>query len=693
MAKRSGGGGEDIFEALQDFTSKENWDKFFTLRGSGDYFEWYANWRSIEAPLLSLLSGSGGTDLRILVPGCGSSSVSEKLYDAGYRQITNIDFSKVVVSDMLRRNVRSRPEMRWRVMDMTEMQFADGSFDIVLDKGGLDALMEPGVGSKLGSKYLKEVKRVLKLGGKYLCLTLAESHVIGLIFTKFRFGWETSISAMPHEPGGGRFQTFLVTIVKENLDRLNPVISSFDESFLDYDTAQVSALVSLMENENKIREKTSCAHDILYNLEDLLLGAKGNIKELQPGRRCSLILGEQGDSLHSYKTVILDAKQQPDPFLYHCGVFIVPKIRAHEWLFTSEEGQWLVVGSSKAARLIMIFLDSSHSLASMDDIQKDLSPLVKTVAPGEPADEAKIPFMMANDGVKQRSIVKQVTSPVTGPIIVEDVVYENSNGDNSISTVSDAKIFRRLTFERSSGLVQSEALLRKESSQMHPSEEEKKRSVISSKSRKKGGKKRSDSRNSPHGSSGNYEVDHTILASSYHSGIICGFALIASSLESASSLRKKVKTVIIGLGAGLLPMFLHGCLPFLDIEVVELDPVIFDLAKDCFGFVEDKELKVHIGDGIKFIQDSNISGSSKAVVQDEKRDSDANAQDGFAGIKILIIDADSSDLRQFRVDLPSHRFHRRTIPFICQEISIRRSLCGKFSFKIYWNQRNCDFKN
>lgn len=55
---------------------------------------------------------------------------------------------------------------------------------------------------------------------------------------------------------------------------------------------------------------------------------------------------------------------------------------------------------------------------------------------------------------------------------------------------------------------------------------------------------------------------------------------------------------------------------------------------------------MHIGDGIKFIQDRNVSGSSKAVVQDEKRDSDANAQDEYAGIKILIIDADSSDLRQ-----------------------------------------------
>lgn len=53
---------------------------------------------------------------------------------------------------------------------------------------------------------------------------------------------------MPHEPGGGRFQTFLVTIVKENLDRLNPVISSFDESVLDYNTAQVNFFLSLFKS-------------------------------------------------------------------------------------------------------------------------------------------------------------------------------------------------------------------------------------------------------------------------------------------------------------------------------------------------------------------------------------------------------------------------------------------------------------
>ncbi|KAK9732986.1 hypothetical protein RND81_04G036000 [Saponaria officinalis] len=58
----------------------------------------------------------------MLVPGCGNSRLSEQLYDAGFQDITNVDFSKVVISDMLRRNVRYRPSMRWRVMDITDMQ-------------------------------------------------------------------------------------------------------------------------------------------------------------------------------------------------------------------------------------------------------------------------------------------------------------------------------------------------------------------------------------------------------------------------------------------------------------------------------------------------------------------------------------------------------------------------------------------
>ena len=39
------------------------------------------------------------------------------------------------------------------------MQFKDESFDAIIDKGGLDALMEPELGPKLGNQYLSKVSR------------------------------------------------------------------------------------------------------------------------------------------------------------------------------------------------------------------------------------------------------------------------------------------------------------------------------------------------------------------------------------------------------------------------------------------------------------------------------------------------------------------------------------------------------
>lgn len=89
---------------------------------------------------------------------------------------------------------------------------------------------------------------------------------------------------------------------------------------------QVKALVNIIEEENQMRTEYSSGADIVYTLEDLQLGANGNLKVLQPGRRFKLVLGEQGESLYTYKSVLLDAKQQLAQFSYHCGVFIVPKV-------------------------------------------------------------------------------------------------------------------------------------------------------------------------------------------------------------------------------------------------------------------------------------------------------------------------------------------------------------------------------
>ncbi|KAH9680660.1 methyltransferase 11 domain-containing protein [Citrus sinensis] len=294
----------------------------------------------------------------------------------------------------------------------------------------------------------------------------------------------------------------------------------------------------------------------------------------------------------------------------------------------------------------MVLLDTSHASASMDEIQKDLSPLVKQLAPGKDDQGAQIPFMMAGDGIKHRNVVHQATSSLTGPIIVEDLVYENVDPEFSRIWPSEDLKFRRLVFQRTQGLVQSEALLMRDgSSHRTDVETERKKASSSSKSKRKGTQRRSDD-------SGNQlKVYHGYLASSYHMGIISGFTLISSYLESVASVGKSVKAVVIGLGAGLLPMFLHECMPFVGIEAVELDLTMLNLAEDYFGFTQDKSLKVHITDGIKFVREMKSSSATdemsvvhgNEITSNNTRSCNGNCTASNARVDILIIDVDSPD--------------------------------------------------
>ncbi|XVF30562.1 hypothetical protein REPUB_Repub16aG0068800 [Reevesia pubescens] len=248
--------------------------------------------------------------------------------------------------------------MRWQVMDMTQIQLMDDTFNVVLDKGGLDALIELEHGPQLGNQYLSEVKRVLKSRG--------------LLFPKFRFGWNLNSYAIPQklssEPDLLAIYAFMVVAEKENSNELHQIMSSFSHSALGCNLHQASGLHEALESENQIRGKYLSGSKILYSLEDLQLGAKGDLTKHSLGRRVQLTLGERGVSHFCYKVVLLDAEQQFGAFSFHCGVFIVPMTRAHEWLFFSEEGLWQVVKSSKAARLIMVLLETIYANVDMEDI-------------------------------------------------------------------------------------------------------------------------------------------------------------------------------------------------------------------------------------------------------------------------------------------------------------------------------------
>ena len=76
--------------------------------------------------------------------------------------------------------------MKRGALNRSCLQFSDASFGVVVDKGGLDALMgeDSAEGTEAGAKLLAEVSRVLAPQGVYLCVTLAQSHVLSAPYSR-----------------------------------------------------------------------------------------------------------------------------------------------------------------------------------------------------------------------------------------------------------------------------------------------------------------------------------------------------------------------------------------------------------------------------------------------------------------------------------------------------------------------------
>ncbi len=67
------------------------------------------------------------------------------------------------------------------------------------------------------------------------------------------------------------------------------------------------------------------------------------------------------------------------------------------------------------------------------------------------------------------------------------------------------------------------------------------------------------------------------------------------------------RILIVGLGGGTIPSFLHKHYPKATIDVVDIDPAVVEVAKRYFGFREDATLHAHVADGRKFIEECKKS--------------------------------------------------------------------------------------
>ena len=131
-------------------------------------FDWLENYSALK-DIISSLNIPKETG-QILNLGCGNSEFAEDMYNDGYKNIKNIDISHNVIKTMAERN-KDKEGMIYEVMDVRDLKYEDNSFDLAVDKSTIDALLCGEDAFINVAKMIKEVQRVLKVGGYYMIVS------------------------------------------------------------------------------------------------------------------------------------------------------------------------------------------------------------------------------------------------------------------------------------------------------------------------------------------------------------------------------------------------------------------------------------------------------------------------------------------------------------------------------------------
>lgn len=89
------------------------------------------------------------------------------------------------------RNIK-RDLMTWRVMDALALNFDDASFDVVIDKSTLDAILCGDMSFYKTAILLKESQRVMRVDGLYLCISYGSPENRVFHFRREHLGFDIS---------------------------------------------------------------------------------------------------------------------------------------------------------------------------------------------------------------------------------------------------------------------------------------------------------------------------------------------------------------------------------------------------------------------------------------------------------------------------------------------------------------------
>ncbi|KAI9331362.1 S-adenosyl-L-methionine-dependent methyltransferase [Obelidium mucronatum] len=172
---------EDGVEDNTQFASQEYWESRYKAEAAEkptETFEWVKGWSFYKDAITPLLRH----------PESSETTTIDMLQQSGFMNHTNLDYSPAVIETMRTVFAEYSETVKWVVGDIFELEktVERNSFDVVIDKGTLDAFLtgfpddDPWDPSEevwdLVRKYMGQVHSAIKPGGLFIHITWAQPH-------------------------------------------------------------------------------------------------------------------------------------------------------------------------------------------------------------------------------------------------------------------------------------------------------------------------------------------------------------------------------------------------------------------------------------------------------------------------------------------------------------------------------------
>lgn len=273
---------------------------------------------------------------------------------------------------MIQLNEKQRPDMKFLQMDALKMSFEDETFTVALDKGTLDALMpdeNPETNEKI-TNYFKEIQRTLKIGGRYICISLLQEHILKKILNYFPSNdWMLRIvrtfnpEKKAIEANANTMPVFIVICTK--FKNLTTKILEVDISGGE----KMQRLKNIDEMDSIIKEVQNVAF-ICSVLQKTSIADQNEI---------SFDLYKPDFPSPRYTIYIIDLPPDKEFGVY--AAFIVPQGRESEWMFSTKEGHKLLAKMTNYNRLAIVTLNPDHQYGSLEDVQNEIGESIKNFSP------------------------------------------------------------------------------------------------------------------------------------------------------------------------------------------------------------------------------------------------------------------------------------------------------------------------